>query len=308
MLLVLAAAVLAAPPKVGPYKTYPWKLHSPEHDASDRTIHIFAPAVPISQNYTQFPLLVYAHGYLGGGELDILGYSDLFHQIASYGFVVAAHASCSRGCTRPGGASRWTRCAGLPDVHGGQGEGWNSYYSETLKTIDFALVAPGLIVKYGRSKWMRLAMALEEGVEVTMDPEDGMRIAGPAGIIFQVENQTDSNKTVFEDAFALRLNVTLSANVTVVSNASGSFLAPQLTVVSFPAQLANSTVGPVFILTPVVDLVSFVVEKLGLPLLNSKIAQGLPLPSSPQVQLNNTQVAIRQEYLVVASDVQVKPT
>ena len=66
--------------------------------------------------------------------------------------------------------------------------------------------------------------------------------------------------------------------------------------------------SPVFILTPVVDLVSFVVEKLGLPLLNSKIAQGLPLPSSPQVQLNKTQVAIRQEYLVVASDVQVKPT
>jgi hypothetical protein len=136
-LLSAAGLTSGLPPKVGPDKTETWKLHSPAHDGSDRTIHVIAPAVPISHNFTQFPLIAYAHGFLGGGELDILGYSDLFHQISSYGFVVAAHASCNRGCTQPGGASRWTRCRGLPTLHP-EGLGWDSYYAETLKTIDFA--------------------------------------------------------------------------------------------------------------------------------------------------------------------------
>ena len=125
------------PPKAGPYKTTRWTLHSPAHDASNKAIHVTAPAVPISQNFTQFPLIAYAHGFEGGGALDIHGYDDLFHQIASYGFVVAAHASCNTGCTRPGGASRWTSCGGLPELKPA-GVGWESYYAETLKTIDFA--------------------------------------------------------------------------------------------------------------------------------------------------------------------------
>jgi hypothetical protein len=137
LLTAAPLATAAPPPKIGKYKTTTWKLHSPAHDASDRTIHVVAPAVPVSQNFTRFPLVAYAHGFLGGGELDILGYSDLFHQIASYGFVVAAHASCNRGCTRPGGASRWTTCGGLPAMQP-EGLGWDSYYAEALKTIEFA--------------------------------------------------------------------------------------------------------------------------------------------------------------------------
>jgi hypothetical protein len=52
----------------------------------------------------------------GGGNLDILGYNALFNQLASYGFVVAAPKSCNEGCTKPGGPSKYTACAGLPGV------------------------------------------------------------------------------------------------------------------------------------------------------------------------------------------------
>ena len=119
------------------HKTARYKLHSPAHDASDQDIHVTAP-VAASQGAApqQFPLVAYAHGFLGGGELDIHGYDELFHQISSFGFVVAAHASCNSGCKRPGGASPWTRCAGLPELS--PPFGWGSYYSETLKTIEFA--------------------------------------------------------------------------------------------------------------------------------------------------------------------------
>jgi len=44
-----------------------------------------------------FPMIAYAHGAAGGGYLDINGYDAFFHQIASYGFVVAAHMSCNVG-------------------------------------------------------------------------------------------------------------------------------------------------------------------------------------------------------------------
>lgn len=128
---VAASSIVS--PNAGPYKTARFKLHSPVHDLSDQSIHITA---PVDSNGT-FALLVYAHGFLGGGELDIHGYDLLFHQIASYGFVVAAHASCSQGCTRPGGPSRWTACGGLPLMRP-TGRGWDTYYAETLKTIEFA--------------------------------------------------------------------------------------------------------------------------------------------------------------------------
>ena len=174
-----------------------------------------------------------------------------------------------------------------------------------LRTLDFALVAPGLVAKYGESKWMRIAMALEEGTAITMEQDTGLRISGPAGIIFQVETQAGDNSTVVEDAFALRLDATLAANVSVVSDASGSFLSPTFTALSFPAKVANSTVGPVLILGPLVNLVSVLVESLGLPLLNSKIAPGFPVPSSPQVTPSNSQVAVRHQYLVMSSDLQL---
>ena len=38
---------------------------------------------------------------------------------------------------------------------------------------------------------------------------------------------------------------------------------PQFTALSFPAKVANSTVGPVFILAPVLEVTSFLVEKIG---------------------------------------------
>ena len=73
------------------------------------------------------------------------------------------------------------------------------------------------------------------------------------------------------------------------------------------ATCANSTVGPVFVLTPLINLLNLVVETVGVPLLNRRLAQGLPIPSSPQVCPSNSQVAIRHEFLVVATDIELAP-
>lgn len=60
----------------------------------------------------KFPLIVYAHGAAGGG-IDLIGYNTFFSQLASYGFVVVAHGSCSDACDVKV-ETHWTECAGVP--------------------------------------------------------------------------------------------------------------------------------------------------------------------------------------------------
>jgi len=81
----------------------------------------------------KFPLVSYAHGALGGG-LDMLGYTYLFNQMASYGYIIAAPGSCNTGC-RNTAATPYTDCAGLVQI---SSAGWNTWYGEQLKTIDWA--------------------------------------------------------------------------------------------------------------------------------------------------------------------------
>jgi hypothetical protein len=86
----------------------------------------------------KFPLIPYLHGVLGG-DLDLLGYTALFSQMASYGFVVVGTFSCNTGChdTHLPKNSRWTACGGLPPLQP-LGQGWDGYYAEAFKIIDWA--------------------------------------------------------------------------------------------------------------------------------------------------------------------------
>jgi len=122
------------PPIIGSYATQRKVYPVSTLDGSSQEVVVTFPSNGTSQE--KFPLISYAHGMFGGGT-DILGYVDLFHQLASYGFVVAAHKSCSNGCLHPGGASKYTNCAGLLNVEPFN-KGWDSYYGESLKTIEWA--------------------------------------------------------------------------------------------------------------------------------------------------------------------------
>ena len=132
---VTATATPASP--IGPYATQRHVFAAPLLDQSDPRIVVTFPSTDDTNSINEtFPLIVYAHGMFGGGT-DILGYAALFHQLASYGFVIAAPTSCSTGCVMPGGASNYTACGGLPFVEP-YNKGWDSYYGESLKTIDWA--------------------------------------------------------------------------------------------------------------------------------------------------------------------------
>lgn len=110
---------LLVQPTVGPYRTSRTVLSNPALDGTlidgpyaNRTKEVVVTAaVPSSDNPDEtFPIIAYAHGALGGG-VDINGYDPFFHQLASHGFVIVAHKSCTLGCKDI--PSKWTECAGL---------------------------------------------------------------------------------------------------------------------------------------------------------------------------------------------------
>jgi hypothetical protein len=69
----------------GPFATTQTVLSNPALDQSDPHVVMTYPTGNQHGNQDRkFPLIAYAHGMAGGG-FDILGYADLFNQIASFG-------------------------------------------------------------------------------------------------------------------------------------------------------------------------------------------------------------------------------
>lgn len=115
----------------------PFLPHAPTRsvfDSSDPAVWVWWPTNGTAGE--KYPLVPYLHGVLGG-DLDLLGYTALFGQIASYGFVVIGTFACNTGCHDAQNSSRWTQCGGLLPLSP-QGQGWDSYYGEALKIIDWA--------------------------------------------------------------------------------------------------------------------------------------------------------------------------
>ena len=133
---LLFGVASAAPPTLGPYSVNATEYSISVMDSSDPRVWAWFPtnATPGSK----FPLIPYLHGVLGG-DLDLLGYTELFSQMASYGFIVVGTFSCNTGCEdahKPSN-SRWTACGGLPPLQP-LGMGWDAYYGEAYKIVDWA--------------------------------------------------------------------------------------------------------------------------------------------------------------------------
>ena len=172
---LVAALAAAAPPELGPWAVSELTFKVPALDATDPSVWLVFPVCNATSappgGCPRFPLVSYAHG-MAGGDIDLLGYAELFYQLASYGFVVAAPDSCDVGCTDPSGGAPWTDCAGLPDV---QPALWPAWYGELLKTIDWAR--------------NQTANATAEPVFSTIDWGAGVGIAGHHGPYARVERR-----------------------------------------------------------------------------------------------------------------------
>ena len=115
LLLHLAVCTASSSVLPGPYAVKHAVYSVPALDSSDPSLSVTYP-VGKFPNET-FPLISYAHGAAGGGWYTFAGYFALWEQMASYGLIIAATKSCTMGCKEGG---------------------WDTFYEEQLKTIEFA--------------------------------------------------------------------------------------------------------------------------------------------------------------------------
>ena len=131
--LALAGAA-AAPPAYGPYATNSTIYSVATLDSSDPRVWAWFPS-NASAGAT-FPIVPYLHGIF---SLDLAGYTLLFSQLASHGFIILAPFSCNLGCADAHAArdSRFTECGGLLPLEP-LDMGWDAYYGEAFKLIEWA--------------------------------------------------------------------------------------------------------------------------------------------------------------------------
>jgi hypothetical protein len=66
--------------------------------------------------------------------------------------------------------------------------------------------------------------------------------------------------------------------------------------------LQNSTVGPVYSISFIGEMVTFVIQNIGVPMANVVLSRGFPLPIIPGTDLVNTDLSFQDRYLVIDTD------
>ena len=97
----------------------------PEMDSSDQHVDVFFPAANTTQPGDKFPLVVFMHGFWGGGGFTNI-YYPIVSTIASYGYVVVLPRACNLAC--------FDDKATLP----GDPLGFAHYYQQQLRAIVWA--------------------------------------------------------------------------------------------------------------------------------------------------------------------------
>lgn len=170
-----------------------------------------------------------------------------------------------------------------------------------LKTSDIAwdAIAPGLVKAYP-DMWVQLAAHFGEAFKVTAS-EAGNSFAVTLPLALDIQPQTPSGPVT---AFTVGCPLATQMRVSVNQNGTGQVIAGSLDFVTCDLGVTNSSVGKVTIglLTTVVN---WALPTLVLPFANSLLQEGFPLPSVDGVTLTNTTVAFRDNYAVLASNLDV---
>jgi hypothetical protein len=149
--MMLAFAQSHMPTK-GPYKSKVSFFTFPRGEGSDAPakMHVYYPAD--AQAHETFPLVSYAHGLLGG-SIDLLGYYELFKDIASFGFILVAPDTCNLGCS-DATDHPYTDCN--PVVEGSSDPlPYRSFFGEQLKAIEWTrnMSKNGTEVPFSKVDW-----------------------------------------------------------------------------------------------------------------------------------------------------------
>ncbi len=198
-----------------------------------------------------------------------------------------------------------------------------------LNTQFMALVAPGIVSKFGKGKKpMQLRLYLAAAPTVSISSSAGVSATAEARLEFSVANNledpplaiaiaeylgltnrrtagTAGEKGQNTDAVAFTLGGKVSCELSLGVGSSGNqqYVRGSVKKLDLGTWSVQSTeVGKVNLLDDLLDLVSGAIQKFGLPAINQILAKGIPLPSSDNMRLKNTVIAPRDGYVLVASD------
>ena len=112
----------------GPFHTNHAQFKVSTMDTTDQYIDVYYPNTSTTPKLTrQYPLISYAHGLDGGGNIDYIAYKPMLQAIASHGFIVVFPRSCDIGCS-------FEHCINLPSDPFCFGQ----FYKEQLKALEWA--------------------------------------------------------------------------------------------------------------------------------------------------------------------------
>ena len=181
-----------------------------------------------------------------------------------------------------------------------------------LNTTSIGLLcAPGLLVKYPHH-WMAIEAAIStpplsrirKAGPASQTPGD-VTVNAPATFIFNV---VDPSGHLVDHAFTVGTN--LSAGLTFAigpsANTSGQALTAEITHANFPLVVVSSDVGAVK-LAGLSNFTNGLVNHLLIPLANSVLKRGIPLPSTPVITATHTKLQPDDGYLLVSTQFEVKP-
>jgi hypothetical protein len=185
------------------------------------------------------------------------------------------------------------------------------FKSELLRVVlDPSIVPPESPIQLNTSSWGGLVpqlpklypgWAMKVVVYATAAPTLGLVPTGVKGHIagaMDFEVVSPSNNSVLP-AFTMAFNASAAGEASV--SAQGN-LTGQFTAFSTNFWLASSRVGA-FDPTALAQLLTFAVQGVGVPYLNSLLSVGLPLPSFDSFRLVNPQTVYGTGYLYVLTDI-----
>ena len=188
-----------------------------------------------------------------------------------------------------------------------------------------SLIAPGLKKHFGSAKKpMQLRIYMKEAPTMHTSASKGASAAADIRLEFSVVSQTEDVDVDVEDsmarsvarylglvddpagsqvAFTLGGHASCELSFDVVSAGSGQLLQAEIEKFDLGTwSVASSAVGTVNLVDGLLNLVSKVIEDIGVPAINAVLKKGMPLPSAKSLKLKNTVLQTRNEYILVASD------
>lgn len=175
-----------------------------------------------------------------------------------------------------------------------------------LNTTEVGVFAPGLPKAYP-DKWMWLVARVTGPPRAQILATHGVSATAPLEVDFFVQQGDKPAHESDPSAFSIGCNLTLGLDFHMQAGTNGSqLLVANISTASFPFQLVNTSVGAVNV-AGMRSLLETVETNLLLPLVDAFLQKGIPLPSSPHFELQDTVLAPRDDYILVASKFKVKP-